>query len=255
MTRTLMAPHDKNCKAPTSQRIHACRGGRKILKTLWDENEGYRPQDPGYGYVVWGVRPYRLGDGWNGDAQTNALYLANHILLKMGVDLAAAYSRAYPDEPPLDFSDVADETEIPVGFLPDLAAWSLADLTDFNMHSLVDEIILAIEETGRGEIVPEDHAEDLPEITCAACKKLQIAAAIPHLVFRRRESDRILIYYWDNGDPTTPRMTGLSIIYDKWAPSKSYTLSGKTFGQKDFETLTEAKRAAKAWMLAGGEHA
>ncbi|GGJ55818.1 hypothetical protein [Deinococcus roseus] len=134
--------HHRHC--PQHVREQAMGGDRPhLVEILWDELEGFAPEDPGYGHRQYSVRPYRVTDRCDGTRDENALYILKLYLQHAGLDYSTTHTAAYPDEPPKweselweDPSWIQREIE-PCPLTRENFHHLLDSLYDMNHHSLV----------------------------------------------------------------------------------------------------------------------
>lgn len=114
------------------------------MKITWDREDGY--PEHAWGYIQWSVRPYRLGDGFDGTIDEYVHYLAKLFLESIGLNYFEIYDQAYADHdgdttnmrdlPRTYGNDVADQIDIPPVNKENFGKL-LDELTDINNHSFV----------------------------------------------------------------------------------------------------------------------
>ncbi len=129
---------------PDYVRNEAVKSNRKILKIIWDREDGY--PEHAWGYIQWSVRPYRLSDGCDGTRDGCAHFLAKHFLESINLNYFDIYDLAYfdDDREPTDmrefpdsyWNEVAKEVEIPEVNKRNFRKL-LDDLYDMNHRSIV----------------------------------------------------------------------------------------------------------------------
>jgi hypothetical protein len=117
---TLLDPNDPEAQAcPEYKRQRAIAKGRRILKIIWDKQDGY--PEHAWGFVQWSIRPYEQRDGCDGTTAPNIHLIALRLCEALGLDYPALYEQAYQDhEQPgrswlrfFDWSYIEEETIIP----------------------------------------------------------------------------------------------------------------------------------------------
>lgn len=154
--KEILSLNDKRAKrAPQDVRVEAEQTGKDVLHIVWDEADGYPKH--AWGYEQWSVRPFTQMQGCDGTIDGSVHYLGIQLCQAIGLDYAAIYDQAYPNEVRpgetgagdwlrrLDWRETARQTIIPR--VSKLAFERLLDdLGDINNHQLRWRLGEALEE-------------------------------------------------------------------------------------------------------------
>lgn len=90
----LLTPQEakrQGCDKATLKRAQSA--GKRILKIVWDKEDGY-PQHS-WGFVQWSIRPYEQRYGCDGTTDGNIHLIALRLCEALGLDYPALYEKAY----------------------------------------------------------------------------------------------------------------------------------------------------------------
>lgn len=126
-------------KAPGRVLSRAKAEGKKVLRVVWDEKEGY--PEHAWGYTQWSIRPYEQRYGCDGTTDSNIHLIALRLCEALNLDYSALYEKAYGKEEnwleDYDWQAVEKETIVPE--LSEQALRGLLyDLGEINNRSLLN---------------------------------------------------------------------------------------------------------------------